>query len=70
MLSVRFAFAALKNDAFDVACVPGYAFRSSKLLMIATFFFIAASGSSVGDSSSSVSPPGGVHRVTSQPIGI
>jgi hypothetical protein len=33
VLSVHFAFAALKNDAFDVACVPGYAFFSSMLLM-------------------------------------
>ncbi len=34
------------------------------------FFFTGASGLSDGDNSSSVSPPGGVQRVTSHPIGI
>ncbi len=51
MLSVHFAFAALRNDAFDVACVPGYAFFSSRLLMIVSWFATGASDCSVGDSS-------------------
>jgi hypothetical protein len=38
--------------------------------MIAMFFFTGASGLSEGESSSSASPPGGVQRVTSHPMGI
>jgi hypothetical protein len=33
VLSVHFALAALRNAAFDVACVPGYAFLSSMFEM-------------------------------------
>ena len=70
MLSVRFAFAALRNEEFEVACVPGYALRSSRFEITAIFSFTGASGLSDGDNSSSVSAPGGVQRVTSHPIGI
>jgi hypothetical protein len=70
VLSVRFALAALKNEEFDVACVPGYALRSSRFAMIATLSFTGASGLSEGESSSSNSPPGGVQRVMSQPMGM
>jgi hypothetical protein len=64
------AFAALRNAAFEVACVPGYAFRSSRLEITAMFFFTGASELSVGGSSSSESFAGGFQRVMSQPMGI
>jgi hypothetical protein len=70
VLSVRLAVAALKNAAFEVACVPGYAFRSSIFEITAIFFFTGSSGLSEGDNPSSVSPPGGIQRVTSHPMGI
>jgi hypothetical protein len=38
--------------------------------MIAMLDFTGASGLSVGESSSSASPPGGVQRPTSQPMGM
>ena len=47
MLSVHLALAALRKAALEVACVPGYAFFSSRLVMAVTWSLTAASGSSV-----------------------
>ena len=70
MLSVHFALAALRNEAFDVACVPGYAFRSSRLLTTVSWSCTGASGPRLGESCASSPSPGGVHMAMFDPIGM
>ena len=70
MLSVCLAFAQLRKEAFEVACVPGYAFLISRFETTLTCCFTGASELRMGDNSSSLSPPGGVQRVMSAPIGM
>ena len=70
MLSVHFAFAALRKDAFEVAWVPGYAFFSSRFVTTLIRSLRAASGLRLGDNSPRAPvPPGGVQRLMSEPIG-
>ena len=70
MLSVHFAFAALRNAAFEVAWVPGYAFRSSRLLTTVNWSRTGASGPRLGESCASFPSPGGVHSAMFEPIGM
>jgi hypothetical protein len=55
VLSVHFALAALRNDAFEVACGPGYAFFSSRLLITVSWSATGASDWSVGSAVSLLS---------------